>query len=114
MNPVRARLSRDPHSWKWSSARAHLTGTDDQLVNVSPLLAMVGDWKRFVSCAAEDEKVINIRKHERTDRPLGGESFIATLEAALNRTLKRRKPGPRGGKDWHELSMVSPEFERKG
>ena len=70
-----------------------------RLTRCTPLLlAMVGDWKRFVSCAAEHDKVIKIRKHERTGRPLGGESFIATLEGALNRGLKRRKPEPKAAK----------------
>jgi len=34
-----------PAEWRWSSARAHLSGHDDGLVAVAPLLAMVGDWQ---------------------------------------------------------------------
>ena len=97
MNPVRARLVEEPESWKWSSARAHLAGVDDPLVKVSPLLEIVGDWRRFLFSDSEEEKVMDIRKHERTGRPLGSESFVSTLEMVTERTLRRQKPGPKGG-----------------
>ena len=95
MNPVRARLAPDAGAWPWSSARAHLAGTDDQLVKVAPLLEMVGDWKLFLAAATEKE-MENIRKHERTGRPLGSEGFVERLESASGRLLKRGKPGPKG------------------
>ena len=36
-----------------------------------------------------------IRKHERSGRPLGEESFVERLEEVLDRKLKRKKPGPK-------------------
>jgi putative transposase len=96
MNPVRARLTQEPQSWRWSSARAHFAGMDDELVKVSPLLEMAGDWNLFLSSGGEEEKMIDIRRHERTGRPLGSSGFIAKLESTLERTLKRQKPGPKG------------------
>ena len=42
LNPVRARLVGRPQDWAWSSARAHLSGRDDELVKVRPLLDRVG------------------------------------------------------------------------
>lgn len=95
MNPVRARLTREPASWPWSSARAHLAGVDDQLVKVAPLLEMAGDWKLVLGAATEEE-MEKIRHHERTGRPLGSDSFVDRLETGLNRILKRGKPGPKG------------------
>lgn len=94
MNPVRAHLAPDAASWPWSSARAHLGMTDDQLVKVEPLLEIAGDWRLFLSGEAEKE-MNDIRKHERTGRPLGSESFIESLESAIDRPLKRGKPGPK-------------------
>lgn len=94
MNPVRARLVQDAVSWRWSSARAHLTGVDDHLVKVAPLLEIAGDWEDFLG-AATDEEVHEIRRHERSGRPLGSESFVERLELKLDRLLKRGKPGPR-------------------
>ena len=95
MNPVRANLATDAAAWPWSSAQAHLAEKDDELVKVSPLLEMVGDWKIFLA-GANEELLNDIRKHERSGRPLGSEEFVESLEADLNRTLKPEKPGPKG------------------
>jgi len=96
MNPVRARLVSTAESWKWSSAGAHLSGKDDNLVRVTPLLEIAGD-RRLLLSEMEDEALISsFRKHERTGRPLGSESFITTLESQLERRLKTGKPGPKG------------------
>jgi putative transposase len=95
LNPVRARLARRPRDWRWSSARAHLAGTDDDLVTTRPLLDLVDDWREFLRgglSAAEHEA---IRAHERTGRPLGDKRFMARLEKRLGRTLARQKPGPK-------------------
>lgn len=96
MNPVKAGIAEDAAAWPWSSARAHLAATDDKLVTVAPLLEMAGDWRLFLADAAEEEQVNEIRKHERTGRPLGSEGFVERLETALDRPLKRGKPGPKG------------------
>jgi putative transposase len=95
MNPVRAGLVQNASSWPWSSARAHLAGQDDQLVKVAPLLEMAGDWKLFLGAATEEE-MERIRRHERSGRPLGSESFVERLESAMDRLLKPGKPGPKG------------------
>jgi putative transposase len=94
-NPVRANLVTEASLWPWSSARAHLSKQDDELVKVAPLLEMVGDWKNFL--AEEQEEALNdIRKHERSGRPLGTAGFVEGLELELGRKLKRNKPGPKG------------------
>jgi putative transposase len=92
MNPVRANLASDPYAWRWSSAKAHAEGKDDILVNVSPLLEMVGDWRSFLS-EADDEDADKIRRHERTGRALGKESFLDALELSLMRPVKKQKAG---------------------
>ncbi|TWJ13268.1 putative transposase [Geobacter argillaceus] len=95
MNPVAARLVSDAASWQWSSARAHLAGIDDELVKVGPLLELAGDWKLFLAGVTTEEELSELRRHERTGRPLGAESFIERLESALDRALKPAKPGPK-------------------
>jgi putative transposase len=92
MNPVRANLAPDPYSWKWSSARAHAASKDDVLVKVSPLLELVGEWKLFLA-DAEKEDAEKIRRHERTGRALGADSFLESLEHSLQRTVKPQKAG---------------------
>jgi putative transposase len=51
-NPVRAKLVTDPGDYKWSSYNAHLTGKNDKLVKVGPLLQIVHSWKEFVEMPA--------------------------------------------------------------
>ena len=91
LNPLRAGLVRRPEDYVWSSARAHLLGRDDGLVRVAPMLARVPDWARFLATPGE---AIDFRKHEKTGRPLGDDTFVDALERAVGRALRPRKPGP--------------------
>lgn len=93
LNPVRARLTASAQDWPWSSARAHLAGRGDGLVDVAPLRRMVTDWASFLSAGIEAPALEAIRAAERTGRPLGDAGFVATLEQDLGRTLARQKPG---------------------
>ena len=95
LNPVRAGLTADPFAWRWSSAAAHLAGQDDSLVKVAALLEMVGDWRQFLLESPANDMMNDLRKHERTGRPLGRESFLQRLENTLSRVLRKQKPGPK-------------------
>ena len=94
LNPVRAKLVRAPWRWRWSSAAAHLSGEDDVLVKTGPLLQRAGcTWRDFLAAGLSETDAELLRRHERTGRPLGSDSFVARLEKALRRTLHRQKPG---------------------
>ncbi len=95
LNPVRARMVRRAEDYTWSSARAHLAGTDDQLVRVKPLLEIVDDWPGLLESGLDADDHQMLRQHERTGRPLGDDGFLARLEKNLGRPLKKKKPGPR-------------------
>jgi len=95
LNPVRAKLVEKPEVYSWSSAAAYISGRDDVLVKVSPLLAMVKDWRESLSEAVTEQQAEEIRRHERTGRPLGDENFVVEPEKALNRILRCQKPGPK-------------------
>ena len=95
LNPVRAGLVKRVEDYWWSSASAHLLGKDDELVRVSFLLGMVGDWRVFLSEDILEEEADNICRHERTGRPLGNEHFISRIEGKLGRILHPQKPGPK-------------------
>jgi len=94
-NPVRSGLAEKPGDYRWSSAAAHLAGADDRLVKVSPLLEIVGNWGDFLSEDIAEEEVNELRRHERSGRPLGSESFIERVEKRLGRILRPQKPGPK-------------------
>jgi len=94
-NPVRAGLAANPWDYPWSSAAVHVAGSDDRLVTVTPLLALVGDWRGFLATGAMEEEIQALRRHERSGRPLGREHFVQAVERKLGRTLRRGRPGPR-------------------
>jgi len=95
LNPVRAGLVDAPTRYQWSSAAAHARGKDDSLVRVAPLLEQVPNWRGFLARVIREEDIKALRAAERTGRPLGDETFLATLEQKLGRILCRQKPGPK-------------------
>ena len=95
MNPVRAGLVSRPEDWPHSSAHAHLSGQSDGLVKPSPLVERFGDWREFLAQDLLEGSADEIRKHERTGRPLGNEAFLERMEAATGRRFRRLKPGRR-------------------
>jgi putative transposase len=98
LNPVRAKLVKRPEDYRWSSATAHLAGKDDGLVKVQPMLERVSDWSELL--ASGDQGLFDdVRQHERTGRPLGGESFVSKMSAIMGRDLAKKKPGPKRKKD---------------
>jgi len=93
-NPVRAKLVKQPEQWVWSSAAAHISGRDDKLVSVDPVLSIIsGDWRQFLAGAILTEEIDDIRRHGRTGRPLGETLFVEQLEGRLGRRLRPQKPG---------------------
>jgi len=94
MNPVRARLVREPGRYRWSSVKAHLTGQDDGLVKVKPLLECYGDWRKVLGRAeGTDEALEELRRHERTGRVLGSEGFVAKVARLVGREVRPGRPG---------------------
>ena len=73
--------------------RAHLAGSNDDLVTVRPLLDLVPDWAGLLRGGLSDTEGDAIRSGERTGRPLGDVNFVERLETDLDRVLKPRKPG---------------------
>jgi len=94
LNPVRARLVARPEDWKWSSARAHISGVDDALVTVRPVLDRIPHLKDLLHAGMEDD-FSELRRAESTGRPLGASEFVAGLQSRLGRKIARRAPGRR-------------------
>jgi len=104
LNPVRAGLVAAAEQWPWSSARAHLAGRDDGLVEVGPLLDRVADWRSLLAEMPAAAEIEGLRRHGRSGRPLGPPGFVRRLESLLGRSLT---PGRRGRKP-KEISELSP------
>ncbi len=61
---------------------------DDNLAKVSPLLEIVHAWREFLSLAVLEKEIEELRRHERTGRPLGSDRFVESIEGELGRVLR--------------------------
>jgi putative transposase len=95
LNPVRARIVERPEDWKWSSARAHLTGVDE-----TGLLDMQwwqshftpATWHDFLRLKLNDKDLPDrIRTMTQTGRPFASEEGVMQIERYLGRSLCHRK-----------------------
>ena len=95
VNPVKAKIVKSPEDYVWSSALHHLDRCESPLVAASPFRDIVDDWAAFLSSSENDRLIENIRRAERSGRPLGSSSFVEDLEKTLNRRLRKMKSGPK-------------------
>lgn len=94
MNPVRAKLCEDPREWRWSSVHAHLSGQDDDLVDVTPMLERIQDWKDYLNQSSTNSLVESIRSCSTSGRPAGSDRFVGEVETLTGMRLRKCKPGP--------------------
>jgi putative transposase len=98
LNPVRARLVSEPHSWPWSSAAVHC-GRSEAI----PWLAdglwrnrwTVLAWREYLAASESASDHAAIRRSTHTGRPLGDADFVSHLEKTTGRRLMPQKKGPR-------------------
>jgi putative transposase len=86
--PVRANLAKTPGDYPWSSARAHLTGRDDMLVTVEPLLRRVPHWEDFLS-QKDDARMVRRFKHQERKGRLVGSFGLTALMGKISGKKKR-------------------------
>lgn len=93
-NPLTVGLAENAEDYRWSSAKAHMTGSCDSLLSPNTWLAPPEQnvYAEFVRSGDEglDDA---IRKATRTGRPFASEGFIDSLEFRLHQSLKPKKPG---------------------
>jgi putative transposase len=100
-NPVRSRMVSRPWQWKWSSATAHIGGTNE-MVDVIGIKESVGvsmeSWREHIDLDDNAPDVEMIRRHTMTGRPLGRDGFIGELSRKLGRVISVLQRGrPRKG-----------------
>jgi putative transposase len=95
LNPIRAGLADRPENWRWSSARAHLTGKSDGMTDLAALARAVGDWRAFLDAGIGEDELDALRSGERTGRPAGDDHFVRSLETRTGRPLMKRRVGRR-------------------
>ncbi|RII31168.1 MAG: transposase [Geobacter sp.] len=93
-NPLKVGLVDNAEAYRWSSAKAHLTGASDNLLGTTSWLSPQEQNAYVNFFVAEDEETDNaIRRATRTGRPFGSESFVDLLEFQLQQPLKAKKRG---------------------
>lgn len=81
---------------------------------------MIGNWKAFPGSAVPEEEFRGLRRHARTGRLLGDETFLGRLEEMVGRVLKPQKRGPNPNAKGIKLCVprisprISHEFDGSG
>jgi putative transposase len=93
-NPLKADLAVSAETYRWSSALAHMTGSDDSLLH-EPGWLSVQDRKEYGTFVRANDEATNdaIRLATKTGRPFGSGAFVDMLESRLNQSLKARRRG---------------------
>jgi putative transposase len=101
LNPVRARLVKQPQDWLWSSVHAHLGDSDDGITTRAAVLERFPDFASLIAQGPDPDAFKRLRQAESIGRPLGDDGFLAGLETLTQRRLRPEtrgpKPGPKGG-----------------
>jgi putative transposase len=90
-NPVRAKMTRSPWDYRWSSASVHTGGEDEfGLIDAESWRQQSKgmNWKSILRAAMDDRQINRMRVHCRTGRPLGSDNFISKLESMIGRRLR--------------------------
>ncbi len=93
LNPAPARLVGQARNWPWSSVRAHLTGRDDALVSVKPLLDRAPRFADLIEGEPDDASFTPLRRAELIGRPIGAPDFLETIARRLGRAVTPAKRG---------------------
>ena len=94
LNPVRAGLARTAIDWPHSSARAHVLGEPDPLVDRRKPFRLIDDWQSYLGPDTRPSSETEaFRRHGSLGRPLGSDSFVEKLERIAGRRLRPHKVG---------------------
>ncbi|WP_293373491.1 transposase [Nevskia sp.] len=93
LNPVKARLVRKAADWPSSSARAHLSGVDDELVKVKPLLDRITNFTEFLDSTGPPLASAALERGLSVGRPLMDAEALKHLEVELGRSILPAKRG---------------------
>jgi putative transposase len=94
-NPVRAGLVKYAEDYTWSSARAHVTESNNPLVFEIPPQLHIDNWAEYLRHPDDESTMMTFGRHIRTGRPLGDDLFYIKLEKITGRILRKGKPGPK-------------------
>jgi len=86
LNPVRASLAEEAGAYAWSSAAAHLTGTDARHLLAMPFWAEAGgasQWKELPTEADDETQIKRLRRATYSGSPLGTKEFVEKIQQSI-------------------------------
>jgi len=84
LNPVRAGLVEMAEEWEWSSARAHLEGSDRQRLLDMEFWQREGgveNWRRLLNRPVDERLESALRRAAYSGQPFGDEGFCQSVRA---------------------------------
>jgi len=88
-NPVRVRIVRQAWEYPWSSAAAHVTGSDStSILDLAAWRVPTAEWRQRLQQPDDEDFLAAIRNRTSTGRPLATDSALSKLEALLNKRLR--------------------------
>ena len=96
VSPELVQNYKESESWAWASTRSRTLYEPDALLSAKCPSEVDGvefaDWREFLKQDVTDEAILaKLQMHERTDRPLGSESFLKRLSRRLTSRLRHRR-----------------------
>lgn len=95
-NPVRAKLVKEAVDWKYSSAKAHIEGSNNsgglKIGEINKCIE-VNDWIKYLKEKETSNILKEVKANTLTGRPSGSNEFIEKLERIFG---KRLRPLPEG------------------
>lgn len=97
-NPVRAGMIEKAEDYPYSSARAHVKGSDDDVLGADLFTNdQRQDYILLLQTDLPGKEIERLRYATKTGRPFGNERFLVEMENKLERRLLQRPKGrPRG------------------
>ena len=91
LNPVRAKICREPAEYEWSSAADHIDGNrKSELLDLTKWYEMISakQWRNALVNDLDESKMSGLRMNTHTGRPLGSDGFMSKLETMLGRRVR--------------------------
>jgi len=91
LNPVRAKICRQPWQYEWSSCSAHVDKKEgSELLNLAIWGKMISakEWQKELASGIDEAQMARIRLSTHTGRPLGTDGFLSKLEKILGRRVR--------------------------
>jgi putative transposase len=87
-NPVRSSIVARAEDYPWSSARHHVLGEPDPLLEKSGFLkGEIKDWRAYLAARGDELILERTWRSLKTGRPAGDKGFILSLEGIMGKRL---------------------------